>query len=665
VRPDGQALAISALRGGQVDLYISSTTQLSPTPITQDGYDDRYPVWDASGKGLYFSSNRGFDVDRRPSEQKMAHAQPLNVYRISNYVQWEQAELVQYSQTYSEHPLEATASGVFIHTSYSGLLNLAYYDWETYTYSYLSDERGGLQYLWQSQGQWWGLVWAKGKPQVVQLPPMQPGQNRTPMRNAESLHWEALKERREQLIAQLAAREEARKALEDSIEIRTDAPPDTARAKVQPAIRYYLFDEADEPKPETRKPRPSSPGRRKQQPRAAERLPPELFEADTVRVNSPQKEKIGPLMRGASMNLLVDPYAGFGIDIRILLEDAHQYHRAVLGFTPYVDFRSSNLYGEYQFLKYRIQPYVRLDRQARYFENPRAVTMLQTRGETGIRIPLREDLTLGLGGGYSLLQRRDLDLLDFEDLDARESLLHGQLSLIYDHTQRVDFLTLTGTHMQATAQHYQSASEGTIGTTLQGSIAQYHTLFGILNLAGRLSGGVSTGPQQQQFMLGGVQNWLLPFEFANKDDIPLDGSLHQFALNGFATPLQGFAYNARNGYQYLVGNAELRIPLSRLANSTLHSNPLYNVQAVLFYNMGTAWRTGNPFSQRNPIDASVIERGPISATVRSLKVPFIQSFGVGFRTLIVGYFTSFELGWPIEENELLNPQFSVSFGKEF
>lgn len=660
--PDGKRLALSGLKNGQVDLYLTPSGTYSPTAITQDVYDDRMPVWGTDGKSLYFSSNRGRELEKAATAKAttLALNQPLNLYKIADVAQWDYTEPIQLVSTYQEYPVLADNQGLYLTSEYSGLLNLAYYSWEDQSLRYLTDHRVGYRYLWQAQGKWYGITWQEGKPWLAPLPPFDSKTALKPVRNPESLHWEVEKTRTEKLRQQQEEKELAAKnaAKADSLKNVKPTPGDTTR---KPSIRYYVFDE-EEPKKDDR--RVTVFGRRRDIPKV-DRLPPELFDADTVALGGPMRTGLGLLMRGVNMDVRIDPYANLGLDFRLLLEDVHQHHRILTGFVPYVDLRSTDAYVYYDYLQYRLQPYARLTRQSRYFETPRQVVMENMSGELGLRYPIREDLSLAVGGTYTQLRRRDLDLLDYTSIDAKETLYSANISLYMDHTQYTGHLTLRGTRASFSARYYQSAGSGHITNSLEGHVSHYRMLLGVFNLATRLSAGASLGPQQQTYMMGGLQNWIMSFDFENRSDIPLSQDLHQYYLNQFVTPLHALPYNARNGYQYVMANAELRIPLTRLTTSGLYSSPLYNVQAVIFYDVGTTWRTGNPLSQKNPIDASIITRGPIKATVKNLRSPFVQSFGLGLRTLVVGYFTGFELGWPVEDGLVGTPQFSVSLGKEF
>jgi outer membrane protein assembly factor BamA len=173
-------------------------------------------------------------------------------------------------------------------------------------------------------------------------------------------------------------------------------------------------------------------------------------------------------------------------------------------------------------------------------------------------------------------------------------------------------------------------------------------------------------------VLGGVDNWAFnktqssgdendPFIFQTLTDNS-DLLFHQF------TNLRGYDYNTFNGRNVLTFSAELRLPVSQMLNNKeLRSNFLRNLQLVGFYDIGSAWDDLSPFKSQNNLNIEVIEQegSPFSAVINNFNNPWLQSTGIGVRTMLFGFFSRLDLSWPIRNFEVQSARFQVSFGYDF
>lgn len=97
------------------------------------------------------------------------------------------------------------------------------------------------------------------------------------------------------------------------------------------------------------------------------------------------------------------------------------------------------------------------------------------------------------------------------------------------------------------------------------------------------------------------------------------------------------------------------------------SNFFRNLQFVGFYDVGTAWSEGNPFSTDNDINTQVIEspENPFKITVRNYQNPFLIGYGFGARSTVLGYYLKFDVAWGIEDFVNQGKEFYLSFGYDF
>jgi Surface antigen. len=128
----------------------------------------------------------------------------------------------------------------------------------------------------------------------------------------------------------------------------------------------------------------------------------------------------------------------------------------------------------------------------------------------------------------------------------------------------------------------------------------------------------------------------------------------------------GFCLHTRQGAHYALGNAEVRFPILKLFTTYLNPKELYNTQLILFYDMGMSWTTGNPFSQRNPVDLEVLDdQTAVVMRVQSLKRPLLQGFGAAVQTVVLGLDLRLDVAWGLEDGSIGTPIGAVTIGTGF
>jgi len=181
-------------------------------------------------------------------------------------------------------------------------------------------------------------------------------------------------------------------------------------------------------------------------------------------------------------------------------------------------------------------------------------------------------------------------------------------------------------------------------------------------LALRAAGEVSFGTDRILYLLGGVDNWLLP-EFNN--NIPFNGN-GSYAFQTMAPNLRGFTYNARNGSSYGLVNAEVRVPVFRYFFERMRSGFIRNFQLVGFFDAGTAWEGISPFDANNPLNSVILENPPtVTLKVNYYRDPLVAGFGFGARTTLFGYFIRLDYGYGIETKVVTKPILYLSLGTDF
>ncbi len=181
-------------------------------------------------------------------------------------------------------------------------------------------------------------------------------------------------------------------------------------------------------------------------------------------------------------------------------------------------------------------------------------------------------------------------------------------------------------------------------------------------LAFRSAGAMSLGSKKNIYQLGDVNNTFIP-SFDQSIPIPGDQS---FAFKTNVNHLRGFKSNIRNGSTFLVGNAELRIPIFRyFMDKNRGSSFFRDFHIVGFADAGLAWYGNSPYSDKNPLNTVFID-GPIAQIeVTYYRDPLVIGYGLGARTSILGYFLRVDYAWGVETRQVREPRWHFSFGYDF
>jgi hypothetical protein len=192
-------------------------------------------------------------------------------------------------------------------------------------------------------------------------------------------------------------------------------------------------------------------------------------------------------------------------------------------------------------------------------------------------------------------------------------------------------------------------------------------------LATRGSAGSFFGLSPKNFVLGGMDNWM--FNSKNSDPLtPLNPDLNDTQDNTdilfteYITTMRGFPYAQFYGNNFLLWNSELRLPVFRyLIRGNIKSNFIRNFQLATFYDVGTAWSGGSPFSLENTNNTKNVTSGTsnISATVITYSNKFLQGYGFGVRSMMMGYYTKIDLAWGVQDFVRQAPRLHISLGYDF
>jgi outer membrane protein assembly factor BamA len=180
------------------------------------------------------------------------------------------------------------------------------------------------------------------------------------------------------------------------------------------------------------------------------------------------------------------------------------------------------------------------------------------------------------------------------------------------------------------------------------------------------------GKNPQNFMLGGMQNWILSQYEPQGTDDPLTFSNEKdnsdILFSEFVTNLRGFDYNRVFGSNVFLFNAELRFPLFRyFSRGPIASNFLRNFQLIGFYDVGSVWNGLTPFSDENTALTKkyYLPNNAFSAEIASFENPWLAGYGWGLRTVLFGYYIKADIATPIQDYQIGAKRLYLTIGLDF
>jgi hypothetical protein len=652
---DGRQIVISALKAGAIDLYRGTPGSNSFVQITDDMYDDLEPVFSLDDQRIYFASTRS-SADQPEAEQRYdANKGSTDIWEIEptggNLRQ------VSHSVFVDERPVYALSSfELLVRTNQSGIWNLErrqVFSGDSIPQTNLVQ---GMQQVQASDSMLLFTSPDRGKLQLYQANPQQFLRQVVALKSPLRMREDKANMAQSRAVLDQIKRDSIAKMVRNNDPKKpSETKADTAGTK---KVKYYVFDEeGDEQKQRRAATRSRGTIIRKE--------PPAKPDMQAVTIKGPSISKAEWATERVTTRLGYDPIFRLSMLMEARLRDQLGNKVVSIGFQPYLDLRSADTYFRFQENSGRVDVYGGITRSTRFLNRSGfAVRYNATRLDAGATLPINRFLSAGLSAHGVFIDRRNIQLRLPSEFDGHETLAGIKAEINYDHTERNGVFAKKGTTASVAFQDVVS---------LKGRYNQFATATWDFRkyipvqhfvLATRVAGAMSTGRNPQKYFVGGTEDWITG-KFSNTPDLPITSGMADFHYMGYGTPIRGFRFNARNGSRYLVANAELRMPMSRIFRNSFNTNPLYNVELIPFFDFGTAWTQGNPFSQRNPIDTKQINSYPLTITVQTLKSPFIMGFGAGARTQVFGYGVRFDLAWAIEDYTLLKPLLHVSLAKNF
>ena len=661
--PDGKALAFSAVRNGQNDIYLLRAGTRQPEQLTNDLFDDVQPVFLPGGQGLVFSSNRYLD--------SAGQARPATFQNVVNNY-----DLFTYHLDGRAVPVETLVSTISNETRPRAISDdeILYLGEESgvralYRYSIQNKQRTLLtNWLPNTQDFDYSSL-------TSALVFVAPSQSRDllyvyptfPLSTTPGL----AKTTRQRVLEDRSAapRAAAPKPAPVPVPEATVSPADSAtttprreRRKAGETVNTsdYQFEE-DEPVQATA---PSK--RRRLTPTAASQAAQAKIDAPAL--TGPFRYDTRFMADNVSSALYMDPLLGLGLQFKATLTDVLENQRIDASIFGLFDLRTSNIRVSYTNLTRRYDWSIAYQKQAYFFDIGTNLNRY-SRHEIAptIAYPLTHNLSVRGGPRFVTISRTLLGNVATET-DSSYNYLGYNGELVFDNSVATGVNMVTGTRMKASITNSTNLGDkqGSFGKFVI-DLRHYQKISRSIIWANRASYGQFFGPRNQVFRLGGMDNWLNA-NYSGSRFLPGYLSADQILNQEFVTNLRGFDYGARNGPRYVLFNSELRIPIVQyFARRPIYSGFFRNLQLSAFADAGTAYSGTNPFSTNNSSNTEIKGGGTnyFSATVINFRNPFLIGYGVGARTTLLGFYGKVDVAWGQEDYVTRGPKFYFTLGYDF
>lgn len=376
---------------------------------------------------------------------------------------------------------------------------------------------------------------------------------------------------------------------------------------------------------------------------------------------------------------VIDPIRGFGLLLETRMTDLLENHRFSGGIMSTLDFRNGDIFAEYEYLKSFLDYKVKVDRRVYLLNVPQEGWPYRyslNKIEAGVSIPFGMYSRLSINPFFANTIFNSLNPdspnssnFTFEE-GVQENFLGINTELVYDNTLPLGMNIIQGTRAKVVFQNQEG-----IGSTQRGfskitaDVRHYQEIHRELVFAVRGFYGKFFGSNPQNFMVGGVDNWL--FNRLNREGpgnpLRLEPGFNQDLLfSEFVTSVRGYELAEFFGNNVMLLNAELRLPLVRYFSAgPISSNFFRNFQITGFYDIGSAWTGPFPFSEDNTITDRIITQDPFVVELRDFRNPWLISYGLGFRSVVLGFYLKLDLAWLHENEDQRSPRLVASFGFDF
>jgi Tol biopolymer transport system component len=724
---NGRLIVLSADFGGQNDLFLLSSRRDRTRRLTNDLFDDLDPSFIPNTNQVVFSSNRNTDSVNTIVKGYKTLPTRYNLYTYD--LDSADNNLVKkLTNTLSKdvRPIAANDDVIYYLSDQRGIMNMFKYTRSTGIYNQVTNFATSIEeYDLNIPEHKLAVVMSKNMSTEIFVlnnfnfdrQVFTPSTRRKEVQQAKAITEKKHKEEEKPGMSIKDLINSRLKAKSDTITISLP-PRDTTKVPLNNKVKKdsvntddYTFEEEATPVKPT-------------QPVVTNTNPPEkkvntddyTFEDEAVKAKQPSETFLTRYMKARDnsritgpfpydpkfnynnlvTNMVIDPIRSYSLRIETQMNDMLENYRFYGGIQTAFDWKSGDVYGEIQYLPHRVDYSLRVDRKVifwdqRDLEGSQATSRyLQKyslqKVEFGASLPLtvRTRITVKPFLAYTRFVDRGPDSnipsTPPTYLPSVDMYYTGAKSeLVYDNSITTGINLIEGTRAKITFVHYEGiGNKNASFSNISADFRHYQKIYKEIVFAVRGFAGKFFGNSPKQYALGGMDNWFgshinssgLGNPLASRNVVTSTGITPTFNSNliftEFATNLRGFEYATLYGNNVLVGNVELRVPLIRaLAGGPVTSNFFRNMQLVGFYDIGTSWSGPPPFNGGGSVRRKEVVSGQIKAQLNEYLNPWLYSYGVGMRTVMLGYYLKFDLAWPVENFQVHDPRLMVTLGYDF
>ncbi len=690
---DGLNLAMSAVKNGQTDIYVYSLVARTGDQITNDRADDFSPRFIDNSTRIIFNSNRK-ELSLEDQKQKQEQLPYLDLYILDyagrsdnldrlaedKYVDRFQPERLEDKKYYflgddnglrNRYMAKIDSSLVSIDTA-------AHYAFTTKTTPLTNYSRNILdQSFSKSTNEWTTLFFTKGKYQLAR------GSLDADSQIAKELSSSTF---RNKLTRELARQDSLKVAAEAAAAIAEETPaprrpltlnPDTARQKAEVNINNYIFEAERTPAAAGNK------SRKLLQPENVNPLTGKTFDLPPLRIYQPSFY-INYLASQIDFTFLNSSYQaftggavyynpGFNMLFKVGTQDLFEDYKIIGGFRLGNDLSSNEYLLSVENLKKRLDKEMIFHRQVYqtysqdYTANIKVITQELF---YLLKYPFSQvnSLRATINGRIDSYTFLSTDPVNLNKKGEAKYWAGLKLEYVFDNTRVISLNLYEGMRYKLFGEYYQQVNGNWSDVFIIGAdFRHYQPIHRSLIWANRFAVSTSFGGSRLIYYLGGVDNWTNLSRTVPTYDasMPID-TKQNFVYQTIATNMRGFPQNVRNGNSFAVFNSELRWPVFRyFANRPVNSDFLNSLQIVGFFDVGTAWSGPSPWDERNHLNRQIIDHNPLHIVIHKVNNPFVEGFGCGVRSRLLGYFVRADVAWGIENGAILPRTFYLSLSLDF
>ncbi len=396
-------------------------------------------------------------------------------------------------------------------------------------------------------------------------------------------------------------------------------------------------------------------------------------------VNNGSKYSYSFVKNNFNSFIKVDPQEGLGTQVETdfieLFEDHKIYATA---FLPFSSFKSSDFYSEYSYLKHRFDFRLSLDRKILHTEDSERFIYhkyLFNQFNFNVSYPISKFSRFEFVPFYAIYKYNDLDYRVFNNTPPafsffEKNIFHGYfINFKFDNTKKILTNLEEGTKLKLSFKNYISKNRNFKNLTL--NISHHQPISENIVLSSKVYYGNSFGDNPNKYLLGGIKNSLInTFDEKGINDplLVTNGYNNYNYIFGEYVDLRGYNFNKFDGYKVLVLNTELRIPVVKsITGTNVSSSFLNSLQVAGFFDLGSSWNINSPFSNKSDVNTWIIkEPGSVfQAEIENSKNPWLASYGISLRSFIADYYVKIDIAKPIEDYQIKNTKYHISFGYSF